>query len=97
LARIKLDDAPGTEIFTVVFSTKPVKFSFASETLPFDGSFRKLTAEDRRQLEELRKNSAAASVAYSGEKNERTALVQLSGENVADKPVVFDIKISLQR
>ena len=97
LARVKLDDSPGTEVFSVVFSKEPVKFSFASETLPFDGSFRKLTAEDRRLLDELRKKSPNAAVTFAGEKNERDALVQLSGENAGDKPVVFDIKINLQR
>jgi hypothetical protein len=97
LARVKLDDAPGEENFTVVFSKEPLKFSFASETLPFDGSFRKLTAEDRRLLEDLRKNSPPAAVTFSGDKNERTALVQLRGENAGDKPIVFDIKINLRR
>jgi serine/threonine-protein kinase len=97
LARVKLDDAPGEENFTVVFSKEPLKFSFASETLPFDGSFRKLTAEDRRLLEDLRKNSPPVAVTFSGDKSERTALVQLRGENAGDKPVVFDIKINLRR
>ncbi len=97
LARIKLDDAPGEEIFTVVFSREPLKFSFASETLPLDGSFRKLRAEDNRLLDELRKNSPQTSVAFSGEQNQRAALVRLSGEGAGDKAVVFDIKINLRR
>lgn len=97
LAHVKLDDAPGEEIFTVAFSKEPLKFSFASETLPFDGSFRKLTAEDRSLLDDLRKNSPPAAVTFSGEKSERTALVKLSGENAGDRPVVFDIKINLRR
>jgi eukaryotic-like serine/threonine-protein kinase len=97
LARVRVDDAPGTEIFTAVFAAEPLKFSFASGTLPFDGSFRKLTAEDRRLLEELRKNSPPAAVTFSGEKNERTALVQFGGENPGSRPLVFDIKIRLQR
>ncbi|HEX8748796.1 MAG TPA: protein kinase [Pyrinomonadaceae bacterium] len=97
LARVKLDDAPGEEIFTAIFSTQPLKFSFASETLPFDGTFRKLTAEDRELLEDLRKNSPSTTVTFSGERNVRTALVKLSGENAGDKAVVFDIKINLRR
>ncbi|HYO92248.1 MAG TPA: protein kinase, partial [Pyrinomonadaceae bacterium] len=97
LARVKLDDAAGEEIFTVIFSTQPLKFSFASETLPFDGTFRKLTAEDRRLLEDLRKSGPPAAVTFSGERTERTALVKLSGENAGDKAVVFDIKINLRR
>jgi serine/threonine protein kinase len=97
LARVKVDDAPGEEIFTVVFSKEPLKFSFASETLPFDGSFRKLTAEDRRLLEDLRKNSPPVAVTFSGDRNERAAHVELSGQNAGDKPVVFDIKINLRR
>lgn len=97
LARVKVDDTPGEEIFAVVFSREPLKFSFASETLPFDGSFRKLTAEDRRLLDSLRKNSPSVAVTFSGDKSERIALVQLSGENPVDKPVVFDIKLNLRR
>jgi hypothetical protein len=97
LARVKLDDAPGEEIFTVIFSKEALKFSFASETLPFDGSFRKLTAEDKRLLEDLRKNSPPLAVTFSGEKNNRTALVSLGGENAGNKPVVFDIKLNLRR
>jgi serine/threonine protein kinase len=97
LARVKLDDAPGEERFTVIFSREPLKFSFASETLPLDGSFRKLRAEDNRLLDDLRKNSPQTSVAFSGESNQRTALVQLSGEKAGDKAVVFDIKINLRR
>lgn len=97
LAAIKLDDAPGQEIFSVIFSREPLKFSFASETLPLDGSFRKLTAEDRRLLEDLRKNAPPVAVTFTGEKDKRTALVQLSGENAGDKPVVFDIKLNLRR
>jgi hypothetical protein len=97
LARIRLDDAPGEEIFTAVFSREPLKFSFASETLPLDGSFRKLTAEDKRLLEDLRKNSPPVAVTFAGEKGNRVALVELSGENAGDKPVVFDIKLNLRR
>jgi serine/threonine protein kinase len=97
LARVKLDDAPGEEVFTVLFSKEPLKFSFASETLPFDGSFRKLTPEDRRLLDDLRKNSPPTAVSFSGAKNERAALVRLSGANAGDKPVVLDIKINLRR
>ncbi|HEX8176968.1 MAG TPA: protein kinase [Pyrinomonadaceae bacterium] len=97
LARVKLDDAPGEEIFTVIFSKEPLKFSFASETLPFDGTFRKLTTEDRELLEDLRRNSPSTAVTFSGERNLRTALVKLSGENAGDKAVVFDIKINLRR
>jgi tRNA A-37 threonylcarbamoyl transferase component Bud32 len=97
LARVKLDDAPGEEIFTLVFSRAPLKFSFAAETLPLDGSFRKLSAEDRRLVDDLRKNSPPVSVTFSGEQNERTALVRLGGENAGDRSVVFDIKINLRR
>ncbi|MCA1558144.1 MAG: hypothetical protein LC731_06345, partial [Acidobacteria bacterium] len=97
LARVKLDDSPGEEIFTVVFSGEPLKFSFASETLPLDGSFRKLTAEDRRLLEDFRKNAPPAAITFSGEKNDRTALVSLGGGNAGNKPVVFDIKLNLRR
>jgi serine/threonine protein kinase len=97
LARVKVDDSPGEEIFTLVFSKESLKFSFAAETLPLDGSFRKLSAEDRRLLDELRKNSPPVAVTFSGDKNERTALVRLSGENAGDRGVVFDIKLNLRR
>ncbi|MBD0372160.1 MAG: protein kinase [Pyrinomonadaceae bacterium] len=97
LARVKLEDAPGEETFTVVFSREALKFSFASETLPLDGSFRKLTAEDRELLEDLRKNSPSFIVTFSGGRSERAALVQASGEKGADKPLVFDIKLNLRR
>lgn len=97
LARVKLDERPGEEIFTVVFSKEPLKFSFASETLPLDGSFRKLTAEDRKLLDDLRKNSPPAAVTFSGESSLRTALVKLGGENAGDMTVVFDIKLNLRR
>jgi serine/threonine-protein kinase len=97
LARVKLDDSPGEEIFTVVFSKEPLKFSFAAETLPLDGSFRKLTAEDKRLLDELGKYSPGVIVTFSGVENERTALVRLSREKAGDKAVIFDIKLNLRR
>ena len=95
MARIKVDDSPGTELITLIFSREPLKASFASATLPMDGSFRKLTVDDLRQLEELRKASPPVQTRFAGANNDRMALVQQSGES--GKPVVFDIKLKLER
>ncbi len=96
LARIKLDDMANTaEFITIIFSREPLKASFLSATLPMDGSFRKLTADELRQLYELKKESPPVQTRYAGANNDRMALVQQSVEN--GKPVVFDIKLKLER
>jgi serine/threonine-protein kinase len=92
LPLIKLDAPSGTENFTVVFSDKPLAFPFANATLPLDGSFRKLTADEQRQLDELRKQAVHATGQFDGD----AVAVKLDGER-GTKPVVFDIKIELQR
>ena len=96
LARIKVNDKPGTELFTVIFSDKPLDLRFASGMLPVDGSFRKLTADEKRRIEELRPQSAPVTVEFTGEKENQTAIVRLTGER-GSKPIMFDIKLQLQR
>jgi serine/threonine-protein kinase len=96
LPSIKLNDKPITEIFTVIFSDKPLALPFASGTLPVDGSFRKLTADEKRRVEELRQQAAPTTVQFEGEKENQTAIVKLEGER-GSKPVLFDIKLKLQR
>jgi hypothetical protein len=89
---IKLDASSGVETFTVFFSDKPLAFPFVNATLPLDGSFRKLSADEQRQLDELRKQSVPATVQFDGD----DVAVKLEGER-GTKPVVFDIKLKLQR
>ena len=96
LARVKLNNRPGAEEFTIIFSEKPLEMAFATETLPLDGSFRKLSKDERRQIDQLRQEAAPSTVRFSGEKDDSSAaLVILSGERGA-KPVVFDIKLRLR-
>jgi eukaryotic-like serine/threonine-protein kinase len=89
---IKLDASSGEEDFTVFFSDKPLAFPFVNATLPLDGSFRKLTADEQRQLDELRKQAVPASVQF----DEDAAAIKLESER-GTKPVVFDIKLKLRR
>lgn len=95
VARVRVNEKPGTELFTVIFSDKPLTLPFASGMLPVDGSFRKLTADEKRQIEELRKQSPPVTVEYTDEQKNPTAVVKLTGEHNA-KPVLFDIKLKLQ-
>jgi hypothetical protein len=95
LARIKLNSKPSLEEFTVIFSGQPLRLPFATEPLPLDGSFRKLSMDERRQLDELRQEAAPSAVRFSGQKEAGTAVVVLSGER-GSKPVVFDIKLRLR-
>jgi serine/threonine-protein kinase len=96
LARIKLNSTPSTEIFTVIFSDAALEIPFAGESLPIDGSFRKLTIDEQRKIKELRQQSPRASVRFSGGQDDRDAFVMLEGERNG-KPVVFDIKLQLKR
>lgn len=96
LARIKLNDKPATEIFTAIFSDKPLTLPFASGTLPVDGSFRKLTEDERRRVEELKRQAAPATVEFEGDGENQAAVVKLD-EARATRPVVFEIKLKLQR
>ncbi|HEX8889764.1 MAG TPA: protein kinase [Pyrinomonadaceae bacterium] len=92
LPLIKLDAPSGEENFTVFFSDKPLSFPFVNATLPLDGSFRKLTADEQRQLDELRKQSVPATIQFDGD----AVAVKLEGER-GTKTVVFDIKLKLRR
>jgi serine/threonine-protein kinase len=96
LARVKLNDKPATESFTAIFTDKPLTLLFAVGMLPLDGSFRKLTADERRRIEELRKEAAPATVEFEGEKENQTAIVRLT-EKRGSRPVLFDITLKLQR
>jgi serine/threonine-protein kinase len=96
LSRVKLNAKPATESFTVIFSDKPLTLPFASGMLPLDGSFRKLTADERRRIEELRKEAAPATVEFGGDKENQTAIVRLTEER-GPRPVLFDITLKLQR
>lgn len=96
LPLIKLDATSGTERFTVIFSDQPLPFSFASSTLPVDGSFRKLEADDIRKIEDLRQQAVPVTIGFEGSKENETAIVRRTGER-GSKPVVFDIKLKLQR
>ncbi|MDT4955159.1 MAG: eukaryotic-like serine/threonine-protein kinase [Acidobacteriota bacterium] len=96
LSRVKLNDKPVTESFTAIFSEKPLALPFASGTLPLDGSFRKLTADERRQIEELRKEAAPALLEFEGDKENQAAIVRLKEERRA-RPVMFDINLKLRR
>jgi serine/threonine-protein kinase len=96
LARIKLNDKPATESFTAIFTDKPLTLPFASGMLPLDGSFRKLTADERRRVEELRKEAAPALLEFEGDSENQTAIVRLKDAR-GPKPVLFDINLKLQR
>jgi eukaryotic-like serine/threonine-protein kinase len=95
LAAIKLNDEPGTDGFTIIFTEQPLKLPFASETLPLDGSFRKLTADERQKIDELRRAGAPLKIEYTTDDG-GTALIKLAEER-GSKPVVFDIKLKLER
>jgi hypothetical protein len=97
LARVKLNSEPGAEEFTIIFSDKPLQLPFASETLPLDGSFRKLSADERRKIEALRQEAPAPTVRFSGGSTDGAALVMLSPGERASHVVVFDIKLRLER
>jgi serine/threonine protein kinase len=95
LARVRVNEKPGMEDFTVIFSDQPLALPFASGMLPVDGSFRKLTGDEKRQIEELRKESVPVAVEYTDDQKPPTAVVKLTGERNS-KPVLFDIKLKLQ-
>jgi serine/threonine protein kinase len=95
LARVKLNDKPSLEEFTIIFSEKPLPLAFATETLPLDGSFRKLSMDERREIDQLRQEAAPSTVRFSGEGDNGTALVMLSGARNG-RAVVFDIKLRLR-
>jgi hypothetical protein len=94
-ARVKLNSKPSMEEFTIIFSEKPLALAFATETLPLDGSFRKLSLDERRKIDELRQEAAPSTVRFHGDQDNATALVMLSGAR-GSKPVVFDIKLRLR-
>jgi eukaryotic-like serine/threonine-protein kinase len=95
LARVKLNSKPSLEEFTIIFSEKPLALAFATETLPLDGSFRKLSMDERRKIDQLRQEAAPSTVRFSGEGDNETALVMLAGARNG-KAVVFDIKLRLR-
>jgi serine/threonine-protein kinase len=95
-ARVKLNSKPSLEEFTIIFSEKPLPLAFATETLPLDGSFRKLSTDERHKIDQLRQEAAPSTVRFSGEGDNETALVMLSGARNG-KPVVFDIKLRLRQ
>jgi hypothetical protein len=95
LAAIKLNTQPGTDGFTIIFTEQPLALPFVSETLPLDGSFRKLTADERQKIDELRRSSAPVKIEYTSSDG-GTALVKLD-EARSTRPVVFDIKLKLER
>jgi serine/threonine-protein kinase len=95
-ARVKLNSKPSLEEFTIIFSEKPLPLAFATETLPLDGSFRKLSMDERHKIDQLRQEAAPSTVRFSGEGDNETALVMLSGARNG-KPVVFDIKLRLRQ
>ncbi|HKC62282.1 MAG TPA: hypothetical protein VKB86_01530, partial [Pyrinomonadaceae bacterium] len=74
------------------FTDKPLAFQFASDALPMNGGFRKLTAEERSAVEELKKEAVPATVQFEGD----TAVVKLSSAR-GSKPAVFDITLKLKR
>ncbi|MGB7923837.1 MAG: serine/threonine-protein kinase [Pyrinomonadaceae bacterium] len=94
-ARVKLNSQPSLEEFTIIFSEQPLPLAFATETLPLDGSFRKLSMDERRALDKLRQEAAPSTVRFNGDGDNATALVLLSGPRNG-KPVVFDIKLRLR-
>ncbi|MBV9958773.1 MAG: protein kinase [Acidobacteria bacterium] len=94
LARIKLNSEPSTEVFTVIFSEDALDLPFAGESLPIDGTFRKLTVDEQRKIKELRQQGARASVRFNGGQDDGDAIVTLSDERKA-RPVVFDIRLRL--
>jgi serine/threonine protein kinase len=96
LGHIKLNSKPGEDVYTIIFTDKPLDLPFASESLPLDGSFRKLTADEKRKVEELRQQAVPVNVRFQGGQENKTAIVALNGER-GSKPVVFDIKLRLQR
>lgn len=96
LSRVKVSEKSGTELFTAIFTDKPLELPFASGTLPTDGSFRKLTADEKRRIQELRQQAAPVTLQFSGDQENQTAVVKLTGER-GSKPVIFDIKLKLQR
>jgi serine/threonine-protein kinase len=98
LARVKLNSKPGVEEFTIIFTDEPLEMAFATETLPLDGSFRKLSKDEQRKIDQLRQEAAPSTVRFNGETDDSSngaALVVLSGER-GSKPVVFDIKLRLR-
>lgn len=95
LATIKLNDRPGTETFTLIFTEKRLDLPFVSETLPLDGTFRKLTAAEQQRIEELREEAAPVEIEYT-ETDGGLALVKLAGER-GTKPVVIDITLTLEK
>ncbi|HEX8652102.1 MAG TPA: serine/threonine-protein kinase [Pyrinomonadaceae bacterium] len=98
LARVKLNSKPGAEEFTIIFTDEPLEMAFATETLPLDGSFRKLSKDEQRKIDQLRQEAAPSTVRFNGETDDSSndaALVVLSGER-GSKPVVFDIKLRLR-
>jgi serine/threonine protein kinase len=98
LARVKLNNKPGLEEFTIIFTDEPLEMAFATETLPLDGSFRKLSKDEQRKIDQLRQEAAPSTVRFNGEPDDSSngaALVVLSGER-GSKPVVFDIKLRLR-
>jgi hypothetical protein len=96
LARIRLNSKPGIENFTVIYSAEAIDLPFASELLPIDGTFRKLTQDEQRKISELRQQSASSTVSFTGGDDNGTALVKLYG-NRGTGTVVFDIKLQLKR
>ncbi|PYS47764.1 MAG: hypothetical protein DMF68_15240 [Acidobacteria bacterium] len=88
----RLDSASGTENFMVFFTDKPLAFPFVNEPLPMNGGFRKLTVEEQRAVEELKKESVPASVQFDAD----AAVVKLASAH-GSKPVVFDITLKLKR
>ncbi|HEY0384698.1 MAG TPA: protein kinase [Pyrinomonadaceae bacterium] len=95
LPTVKLNDRPGTDAFTIIFTKERLSLPFVTETLPLDGTFRKLTTAERQQIEELRQGSAPVHVEYS-EQDGGTALVQ-PGSEAGAKAVVVDIELKLER
>ncbi|MCA1632934.1 MAG: serine/threonine-protein kinase [Acidobacteria bacterium] len=91
-AKLKLDENPGAEDFTVIFSPKPL----LSPSFLAGKFLHELTPAEVKELEDLRaqsKSAGAPALETKGEGGERRVAVSIP-ESAKGQPVVFDIRIN---
>lgn len=95
-SKIKLDSEEGEMLFTVIFSPVQLELPFAKESLSLDSSMRKLTEEEQRKIEELKKESAPTKFKFTDDSETKEAVLSLIDNNKG-KLVVFDVKLQLKK
>ena len=90
-SKLKLDDNPGAEDFTFIFSPSPL----AAPAFLAGEYKHELSPEEVRELEEFRSRHGSAQTEVRGEGGERRVVVLAPQQSTPDgRPVIFDLRIN---